>query len=145
MHESRHLHALKRNRGKYGRFESNMSQDGDNSDALSTITSSSSFATPTNNAVLSHVTPTFPIRPSPIMPSGSNNLSAPTTSTGSNYNMSALDEFRKVFGTSISNKDVEEALRGMVQSGLVDLQHCATEDIGCGISTGAASIGNNEQ
>ncbi len=135
MHESRHLHALKRSRGKLGRFESTDSQNGEeDTETMTTATQyTTSYATPINNIPLIQTTPTLPILPNPIPPGHNNN----TGTTG----MSALDEFKRIFGSSVTNKDVEEALRGMVQSGLVDLQHCSNEDT----MTGTQTMGSSEQ
>ena len=124
MHESRHLHALKRNRGKLGRFQS--STDIDDTDTSTATPYTTSFATPIDSMPITQTTHTFPIRPNP---------------SPNNSSMMALDEFKRIFGSSVTNKDVEEALRGMVQSGLVDLQHCGNEDTMIGTQT----MGSSEQ
>ena len=136
MHESRHLHALKRTRGKFGRFESSLSQSDDSLLNTAVTTSMSSYTMQENNNPPPQPTHNYPILPNPGV-SGS----VPATSNSVYNNMSALDEFRRLFGSGVNNKDIEDALKGMVQSGLVDLQHCTGSDDMVGCST----VGNSEQ
>ena len=122
------MHALKRNRGKFGRFQPNASPTKDKDTEMPLTAHSTSSATPLISAPLSQTTPSFPILPNPV-------ISSTSTSIASNYNLSALDEFRKMFsGSSMNSKDVEEALKGMVQSGLVDLSQCTNEGVESGSS-----------
>ncbi len=137
MHESRHLHALKRTRGKFGRFESSLSQSDDNLLNAAGTTSLPSLTIQEHNNPPPQPTHNYPILPNPGV-----SVSAPATNSSAyNNNISALDEFRRLFGSSVNNKDIEDALKGMVQSGLVDLQHCSGSDDMVGCST----VGNSEQ
>ena len=54
----------------------------------------------------------------------------PQTSSSSTLPNSAnpLDlEFRKIFSSTVNCNDVEEALKGMVRSGLIDISHCTVD------------------
>lgn len=110
MHESRHLHALKRNRGRYGRFQG---KDG------KLAGEQMETSVPENNETIQIATSNS--LPQSIHPQTSCSSTLPN-------NTNPLDlEFRKIFSSTVNCNDVEEALKGMVRSGLIDLSHCTVD------------------